>query len=30
VDGYPVLSVDRASKTVKLDIPSLRVQFEID
>ena len=30
VDGYPVLSVDRAARTVKLDIPSLRVQFEID
>jgi hypothetical protein len=30
VDGCPVLSVDRLSKSVKLDIPSLRVQFEID
>ena len=30
LDGYPVLSVDRAAKTVKLDIASLRVQFELD
>jgi hypothetical protein len=30
VDGYPVLSVDRAAKTVRLDIASLRVQFEIE
>jgi len=30
VDGYPLLSVDRAAKTVRLDIKSLRVQFEID
>jgi hypothetical protein len=30
LDGYPVLSVDRATKTVRLDIASLRVQFEID
>ncbi len=29
VDGYPVLSIDRAAKTVKLDIRSLKVQFEL-
>ncbi len=29
VDGYPVLSIDRAAKTVKLDLPSLREQFEL-
>ncbi len=29
VDGYPVLSVDRASKTVKLDLASLKTQFEL-
>ena len=29
VDGYPVLAIDRASKTVRLDIESLRVQFEL-
>ena len=29
VDGYPVLSIDRSSKTVKLDIELLRKQFEI-
>lgn len=30
LDGYPLLSVDRAAKTVRLDIRSLRVQFELD
>ncbi len=29
VDGYPVLSIDRAAKTVKLDIESLKKQFEL-
>ncbi|RLJ22035.1 BREX-2 system phosphatase PglZ [bacterium endosymbiont of Escarpia laminata] len=29
VDGYPVLSVDRATKTVKLNIESLKTQFEL-
>jgi hypothetical protein len=29
VDGYPVLSIDRAAKTVKLDMRSLREQFEL-
>jgi len=29
VDGYPVLSVDRASKTVHLDLRSLKTQFEL-
>ena len=29
VDGYPVLSVDRSSKTVRLDLPSLKTQFEL-
>jgi len=29
VDGYPVLAVDRASKTVKLDLVSLKTQFEL-
>ncbi len=29
VDGYPVLAVDRASKTVKLDLASLKTQFEL-
>ncbi|MEA3641938.1 MAG: BREX-2 system phosphatase PglZ [Lamprobacter sp.] len=29
VDGYPVLSVDRSSKTVRLDLQSLKMQFEL-
>ncbi len=29
VDGYPVLSVDRSSKTVRLDLQSLKTQFEL-
>jgi len=29
VDGYPVLSIDRTSKTVKLNIESLKAQFEL-
>ncbi|NEX20415.1 BREX-2 system phosphatase PglZ [Thiorhodococcus mannitoliphagus] len=29
VDGYPVLSIDRASKTVRLDRHSLKTQFEV-
>lgn len=29
VDGYPVLSIDRASKTVRLDLHSLKAQFEV-
>jgi len=29
VDGYPVLSIDRAAKTVKLNIESLKTQFEL-
>ncbi|WPL12435.1 MULTISPECIES: BREX-2 system phosphatase PglZ [Thiorhodovibrio] len=29
VDGYPVLSIDRASKTVRLDLRSLKTQFEV-
>jgi len=29
VDGYPVLSIDRASKTVRLDLQSLKTQFEL-
>ncbi|WKJ90179.1 BREX-2 system phosphatase PglZ [Methylomonas montana] len=29
VDGYPVLSIDRAAKTVKLNIESLKKQFEL-
>jgi hypothetical protein len=29
VDGYAVLSVDRATKTVKLNKESLFVQFEL-
>lgn len=29
VDGYPVLSIDRATKTVKLNIESLKAQFEL-
>ena len=29
VDGYPVLSIDRATKTVKLNIESLKTQFEL-
>jgi hypothetical protein len=30
LDGYPLLSVDRVAKTVRLDVPSLRVQFELE
>jgi hypothetical protein len=29
VDGYPVLSIDRASKAVRLDVESLKTQFEL-
>ncbi len=29
VDGYPVLSIDRTTKTVKLNIESLKTQFEL-
>ncbi|MBK1646221.1 hypothetical protein CKO25_16520 [Thiocapsa imhoffii] len=29
VDGYPVLAIDRASKTVRLDLVSLKNQFEL-
>jgi hypothetical protein len=29
VDGYPILSIDRPSKTVKLNIKSLKQQFEL-
>jgi len=29
VDGYPVLSIDRATKTVKLNVESLKTQFEL-
>jgi len=29
VDGYPVLSIDRSTKTVKLDVGSLMTQFEL-
>lgn len=29
VDGYPVLSIDRTAKTVKLNIESLKRQFEL-
>nr|MDT0250548.1 BREX-2 system phosphatase PglZ [Endozoicomonas sp.] len=29
VDGYPVLSIDRTSDTVKLNIESLKTQFEL-
>lgn len=29
VDGYPILSIDRDSGTVKLNIPSLKKQFEL-
>ncbi len=29
VDGYPVLSIERATKTVKLNIESLKTQFEL-
>ncbi|MBA1445775.1 MAG: BREX-2 system phosphatase PglZ [Chromatiales bacterium] len=29
VDGYPVLSIDRSTKTVKLNIESLKTQFEL-
>jgi len=28
VDGYPVLSVDRPSKTVRLGLQSLKIPFE--
>ncbi len=30
VDGYAVLTIDRASRTVRLNIESLKTQFEID
>jgi hypothetical protein len=30
VDGYAVLTIDRTSKTVKLNVESLKTQFEID
>lgn len=30
VDGYPVLSIDRMSETVKLNIASLKTQFELE
>ena len=29
LDGYPVLSVDRASKSVRLNVDSLKTQFEL-
>ena len=29
IDGYPVLSIDRTSETVKLNIESLKTQFEL-
>ena len=29
VDGYPVLSIDRAARTVKLDVELLKIQFEL-
>lgn len=29
VDGYPVLSIDRTTKTVRLNVDSLKVQFEL-
>ena len=29
VDGYPVLSIDRVTKTVKLNVESLKTQFEL-
>ncbi len=29
VDGYPVLSIERATKTVKLNVESLKTQFEL-
>ena len=29
VDGYPVLSIDRATRTAKLNIESLKTQFEL-
>lgn len=29
VDGYPVLSIDRTTKTVKLNLASLKTQFEL-
>jgi hypothetical protein len=29
VDGYPVLSIDRTSRTVRLDLQSLKAQFEL-
>lgn len=29
VDGYPVLAIDRASKTIRLDLASLKTQFEL-
>lgn len=29
IDGYPILSVDRESQTIKLSIPELKNQFEL-
>lgn len=29
VDGYPVLAIDRVSKTIRLDLASLKMQFEL-
>jgi hypothetical protein len=29
VDGYPVLAIDRVSKTIRLDLASLKTQFEL-
>lgn len=29
VDGYPVLSIDRVTRTVKLNVESLKTQFEL-
>ena len=29
VDGYPVLAIDRVSKTIRLDLASLKIQFEL-
>jgi hypothetical protein len=29
VDGYPLLAIDRVSKTIRLDLASLKTQFEL-
>jgi hypothetical protein len=29
IDGYPILTVDPESSTVKLNIPDLKTQFEL-